>query len=87
MIRGRLILEVEPGHVDDVVHRFSEGAVEVLVEDVEVMAEGELLRHHLRPLAVERLSVFAASHDLPDELSGALVRVHATRPDEGGLHG
>lgn len=81
--RGRLTLTVEAGALDDVVERFAEGPVIVYLESLTVEAEGELLRHDLRLRSVADVNIaFVAREDIPEERTGPLVRVYATRPDE-----
>lgn len=83
MIRGRLILECAPGELDAALERFAHGPVDVMLEDVEIGASGERLRHHLRPQSIVTPSVAAIdADDLPDERTGPLLRLYATHPPQ-----
>lgn len=82
MPRARLTIVAAAGELEELVNRFAEGAVDVMVELVCVEADGELLRHDLRPLDVTGVSSFATTDQLPDERTGPLVRVYATHPGE-----
>jgi hypothetical protein len=78
--RGRLAIDAD----ESMVEYFAHGPVNVLIENIEVGAGGELLRHHLRCLSVERLSTLAlaASEEILDGRTGPLVRVIATHPGQ-----
>ena len=53
----------------------------IQIETVDASVDGELVRHHLRPLSVEALAA-PASADPTGESKGPLVRIFIERPSE-----
>ena len=57
------------------------GRADIQIETGSTPWNGELVRHHLRPLSVEALTPLAST-DPSVERRGAFVRIHTDRPSE-----
>jgi hypothetical protein len=88
VIRGRLVLECDAGELEATLEKFAHGPVDFMLEAVEVTASDELLRHDLHPIDAVSVGISVVDReDLPERRTGPLVRLYATRPGSGGLHG
>lgn len=81
MIRAHLIVYADVS-ADTIAEKFAQGPVDITVTHVEIRSGEELLRHDLRPQLIEAAASSAVNGNLPDERTGPLVRVFATRPDK-----
>lgn len=77
---ARLTVTAAPGHLEELRLAFDRGPVLVMLETVELKADGELLRDELHPRMLTPVSCLATDIDLPAERTGPLVQVHATCP-------